>query len=60
MNEKPEMEAPKKRPLGIDRGKVILGENFDDPLPEFEEAFNGMSENDPLYRPPLDEPPKGD
>ncbi len=30
-------ERPKRRPLGMDRGKVIIGPNFDVPLPEFEE-----------------------
>jgi len=28
---------PKRRELGLDRGKVIMREDFDDPLPEFEE-----------------------
>jgi prevent-host-death family protein len=34
----PVSEAPPaKRILGGDEGKVIIGEHFDDPLPEFEE-----------------------
>jgi prevent-host-death family protein len=28
---------PPQRVLGGDEGKVIIGKNFDDPLPEFEE-----------------------
>jgi hypothetical protein len=52
MNEKPRAR-PKKRPLGMDKGKVFISDNFDDPMPDFEEAFFGMSENDPLYQPPL-------
>lgn len=28
---------PKQRLLGMDKGKVVIGPNFDDPLPEFEE-----------------------
>jgi prevent-host-death family protein len=26
-----------RRPLGMDKGKVIIRDDFDDPLPEFEE-----------------------
>ncbi len=33
----PVQGAPKRRPLGMDKGKVIIGPDFDDPLPEFEE-----------------------
>lgn len=33
----PVTERPKRRQLGLDRGKIFIGENFDDPLPEFEE-----------------------
>jgi hypothetical protein len=60
MNEKPEMEAPKKRPLGMDRGKVIIADNFDDPMPDFEDSFYEDFENDPLLQPPLNEPRTGD
>ncbi len=28
---------PARRVPGIDRGKVLVGDDFDDPLPEFEE-----------------------
>jgi prevent-host-death family protein len=28
------------RPLGLWKGKVVIHDDFDDPLPEFEEAFN--------------------
>ncbi len=30
-------ERPAKRPIGMDRGLVLIGPDFDDPLPEFEE-----------------------
>jgi prevent-host-death family protein len=28
------------RPLGLWKGKVVIRPDFDDPLPEFDEAFN--------------------
>lgn len=31
------VERPKRRPLGMDKGKVFIHDNWDDPLPEFEE-----------------------
>ena len=37
-----------RRPIGMDRGKVIIHDDFDDPIPEF----------DPDYMHPLD--PLGD
>jgi prevent-host-death family protein len=33
----PLQERPRKRVLGIDKGLVLIGDDFDDPLPEFEE-----------------------
>lgn len=30
-------EHPRKRVLGIDKGLVLIHDDFDDPLPEFEE-----------------------
>jgi prevent-host-death family protein len=36
--------AGTKRPIGLDRGKVVVHPNFDDPMPEF----------DPDYSHPLD------
>jgi prevent-host-death family protein len=33
-----------RRPIGMDRGKVVIHEDFDDPMPEF----------DPDYAHPLD------
>jgi len=33
----PLQERPAKRPVGMDRGKVFIHDDFDDPLPEFEE-----------------------
>lgn len=32
----PYEEAPKQRVPGIDAGKVVIGPDFDDPLPEFD------------------------
>jgi prevent-host-death family protein len=31
-----EPETRPKRPIGMDRGKVVIHDNFDDPLPEFD------------------------
>ena len=33
----PVSERPKERPIGMDEGKVFIHDNWDDPLPEFEE-----------------------
>lgn len=33
----PVLEKPVKRPLGSERGKIVIHEDFDEPLPEFEE-----------------------
>jgi prevent-host-death family protein len=33
----PVQQRPPLRPVGMDRGKVIIHDDFDDPLPEFEE-----------------------
>jgi hypothetical protein len=60
MNTKPEDDPPKKRPLGMDRGKVIIADNFDDPMPDFADSFYEDFENDPLLQPPLNEPRTGD
>ena len=36
-------EAPRrKRLLGTMRGKFVVPEDFNDPMPEFEEAFYGL------------------
>ncbi|MDO8485840.1 MAG: type II toxin-antitoxin system Phd/YefM family antitoxin [Candidatus Limnocylindrales bacterium] len=32
-------ERPKRRVPGMDKGKVIIHPNFDDPLPEFDEDY---------------------
>lgn len=34
---RPLSEKPKERPIGMDKGKVFIHDNWDDPLPEFEE-----------------------
>ncbi|MHB8890685.1 MAG: type II toxin-antitoxin system Phd/YefM family antitoxin [Candidatus Limnocylindrales bacterium] len=31
-----EPETRPRRPVGLDRGKVVIHDNFDDPLPEFD------------------------
>ena len=33
----PFVEKPLKRPIGMDKGKIVIHDNFDDPLPEWEE-----------------------
>ncbi len=35
----PHSERTAKRPIGIDRGLVLVGPDWDDPIPEFEEYF---------------------
>jgi prevent-host-death family protein len=37
---------PKQRVPGMDKGKVIIHDNFDDPLPEFDPDF--MHPEDPM------------
>jgi prevent-host-death family protein len=34
---RPVSEQPARRVLGSDRGKIVIHDDFDDPLPEFEE-----------------------
>lgn len=43
-------ERPARRPLGLDRGRVIIRADFDDPVPEFEAEVGHP--DDPLARPP--------
>jgi hypothetical protein len=38
--------AARKRVFGLDQGKIVIRENFDDPLTEFVEILDGSS-NDP-------------
>jgi prevent-host-death family protein len=35
----PVKRALEPRPLGLWRGRVVIGDDFDDPLPEFEESL---------------------
>jgi len=35
-----EPETRLERPIGMDRGKIVIHDNFDDPLPEFEESLD--------------------
>jgi prevent-host-death family protein len=46
-----EPETRPRRPIGIDRGKIVIHEDFDDPLPEFGPDY--MHPDDPL-RPDVD------
>lgn len=41
--------AGRRRVRGLDRGKVIIRANFDDPLPEFDDDY--VSPTDPLAYP---------
>jgi prevent-host-death family protein len=42
-------ERPKERIPGMDKGKVIIHSNFDDPIPEFDPDY--MHPDDPLREP---------
>jgi prevent-host-death family protein len=35
----PGARVPRRLLLGMDEGKIVIHDNFDDPLPEFEEYF---------------------
>jgi len=35
-----EPETRPRRPIGMDRGKIVIHDNFDDPLPEFDFDFD--------------------
>jgi prevent-host-death family protein len=40
-----EPETRPRRPIGMDRGRIVIHDNFDDPLPEFDfdtDAADGM------------------
>lgn len=54
-----EPEPAKKRPLGMDKGKLVIHDDFDDPIPEWEEAFEGVSGDDHYFRPPDEAPEAG-
>jgi prevent-host-death family protein len=36
----PISDATGKRPIGLDRGKVVIHPNFDDPIPEFDPDYS--------------------
>lgn len=40
------VERPKRRVPGMDKGKVIIHPNFDDPIPEFDRDY--MHPEDPM------------
>jgi prevent-host-death family protein len=41
-----EPETRPKRPIGLDRGRVIMHDDFDDPLPELEDHADDPIEPD--------------
>ena len=41
-----EPDRPSRRPIGMDRGKVVIHADFDDPLPEFDPDY--AHPDDPL------------
>lgn len=45
-----EPTAARRRPIGMDRGRIVIHENFNDPLPEFD--FERDDPEDPLARVP--------
>jgi len=44
-----EPETRPTRPIGIDRGKIVIHDDFDDPIPEFEPDY--MHPLDPMRVP---------
>jgi prevent-host-death family protein len=44
-----EPETRPRRPIGMDRGRIVIHDNFDDPLPEFD--FDTDTDDDLLDRP---------
>ena len=38
----------RRRPIGMDKGRIVIHESFDDPLPEFD--FERDDADDPLAR----------
>lgn len=41
-----EPETRPKRPIGIDRGRIVIRDDFDDPLPELEDHADAPIEPD--------------
>ena len=41
-----EPQASRRRPIGMDKGRIVIHENFDDPLAEFD--FERDDPDDPL------------
>jgi prevent-host-death family protein len=46
-----EPETHPRRPIGMDRGRIVIHDNFDDPLPEFDFDFDTDDGDDLLDRP---------
>jgi prevent-host-death family protein len=44
-----EPETRPRRPIGLDKGRVIIHDNFDDPIPEFDPDY--AHPEDPLLEP---------
>jgi prevent-host-death family protein len=44
-----EPETRPRRPIGMDKGRVIIHDNFDDPIPEFDPDY--AHPDDPLLEP---------
>lgn len=38
---RPYLEKPKKRPIGLYKDQIVIHDDFDDPLPEWEELTIG-------------------
>ena len=36
-----EPATPRRRPIGMDRGRIVIHDDFDDPLPEFDVMGEG-------------------
>ena len=36
-----EVETKPRRPIGLDRGRIVIHDDFDDPLPEFDFTSEG-------------------
>jgi prevent-host-death family protein len=41
-----EPEALPRRPIGMDRGRIVIHDDFDDPLPDFDFDFGSEGEGD--------------
>jgi prevent-host-death family protein len=44
-----ELETQPRRPIGMDRGRIVIRDDFDDPLPEFD--LDAGDAGDPVDQP---------